>query len=480
MTVVAPGNFDDRGLEAAYRRSLATPFRIACLVPTLTAVSLAFGPPVNCNVFVPSRLGMLLEDAIRYFGAAIAVASMFCTQARLFDDHLDAFCVMIPYALYLVSLSRASSVVYVDPLISIFGSIVFSLRFDLRWQFGVFLLAVCPSVVATGDRPPMESLMILITCFVFYIACTHQGRVRRRVFLTSDALWQRAASAAAMELEFYQQCVADYVQLGSIGSEMATVDVVVPGDEDGPRSSPSTINGASSRWSWSMSKAVIMCIEIGPPFDDGSVESAPSQCVFGSTIERQMRDMLRFLSSLVLADGTGDMFLVTSRTSAAILGLHAERGVPVASSVLSCLAHIPKGPLLAVVEAYILASRIPKLVERAVRGAAKRARGPPRLLVRGIEPPPKVACSLHVGRLTLLKVNGAPSNRNGVPITKLWAAGRDVGLAQRLCREAASFAPSCDSVALVEAETHGGANTAIPRLATDAKAASSLSSVGTS
>ena len=91
MTVVAPGNFDDRGLEAAYRRSLATPFRIACLVPTLTAVSLAFGPPVNCNVFVPSRLGMLLEDAIRYFGAAIAVASMFCTQARLFDDHLDAF-----------------------------------------------------------------------------------------------------------------------------------------------------------------------------------------------------------------------------------------------------------------------------------------------------------------------------------------------------------------------------------------------------
>lgn len=97
-----------------------------------------------------------------------------------------------------------------------------------------------------------------------------------------------------------------------------------------------------------------------------------------------------------------------------------------------------------------------------------------------IEPPPKVACSLHIGRITQLKVNGAPSNHNGVPICKLWSAGRDVGLAQRLCREAASFAPSCDSVALVEAETHGGANTAIPRLATDAKAASSLSSVGTS
>ena len=79
-----------------------------------------------------------------------------------------------------------------------------------------------------------------------------------------------------------------------------------------------------------------------------------------NTVEQRVRTLMHYLPSLQIADATGDSWLVTSTAAAAANGVEVEQTTSETRLVL--LRCVPRGPLSAVMEAHLLASRLPRLV----------------------------------------------------------------------------------------------------------------------
>ena len=401
-----PSTFPQRHLEAMLRRRMSVTFRVACLLPFLAAAGLVLLRLLERGYVLPADLRSAegLDDSICYLGVVLGAVSVLFVRQREKDAFLDALCCVTPFAMFALSRTRVDASVNAAPLlVIIFTTITFSLRHDIKLQFLLFALMVMPSMVAFSRESLVECVTLFVDYAAFYILCVRQESARRRVFLTSEALWQRVAAASRIELQLYRACVADYAAL-------------LPGIVE--RGQPPAPSGGSPRW-YKLNAAIVVRVEWDLPSPPSRRRKITAhQCqreAISTSMERQGRRLLRYLPSLVFADASGDAWLIISVPDSSSSSSVSPRP---SAAVLACLDHIPLGLWSAAMDAYILISRLQGLMAQVSNELTAN-------------------CAAHVGPLTVFT---ARSERETAPElfsrpNSLWVSGDAVSLTRRLCRE---------------------------------------------
>ena len=485
VTYLFPGIFRDAALEATFRSRTSRAFRVGCLASSICVISLEVAGFVQRGggyfwASSSSSFGTMFQDICEGTASVLSLFALLFIRRREADPLFDAFCLVVPLAIYALPFSTKDALNPL-PLMCVFGGLLtVAHRHHVGLHFLLMAVMVLPTMMVFSRTRPVECVMTLLASFAFYVMCAQQERARRHVFLTSEALWQRIAAAAAAEVQLFRAC---------------TADCLLPATKDSKRFSRINCSLLLRRGpsTWTMRQTVLMWIEFsfeqaasscwtcaGRATTPSSVSSSASasgrrrvaqelvrrRCGAMDEVERNVRDLMRFLPSLSLAMATGDAWLVTSApfacskswpTSSSPSSLRPRPPSPVPANAffrakLALLDHLEQGgPMCASVEAHLLASRLPLLAE--ARDGVTTASSPPSKSGRrhGGVILTEVTCVLHFGEVEVIMAasTGQPPQRendhrvfDADPCDSSfgsWPLSADLRLAQRLCHEAKTF-----------------------------------------
>lgn len=379
LQYVLPGPFRDLDLERSFRVRTASVIRSGCVAPVFAIACLSVLRPIDRGSFFkqypssqqidegPAAGGWLIADMVRYAALIWSAASLTFTNLRVTNAPLDALCVVVPFAMYALSFSleRRPTLNGTPFIVTISAALTLSMRNHVRLHFILVAALVLPSTMALSVSQPVDAIVTVVVAVLSYFMCARLECERRRIFLTSEALWHRVASASEVELLLYRGCAADGVALVPtlLWSQTTGVNGFAAAPLGLPMATTSTLQSAVMiNIAWGVASHPLRdTSDEGPLFPPNSSTAAARLIATSmSALERDVRHLLRYLSSLNIADASGDCWLVTSSAAASCTGVHADCNAPAA--VLSCLAHVSRGALLSVVEAYVFVSRLSSLL----------------------------------------------------------------------------------------------------------------------